>query len=561
MALVPHKITALAESDAQGTNGSNIVAGAVVSLYDTNGTAVTLFDDAGGSNGSTTKQTDTTGQVVVWVTAGEYDEEVNGSVKRRVSIGSKELTTEQLIDSVRNYQAGDVITTTGFTSGGDGGSAQWKASSTTGLTPSQTPADRGAAELVDGNGRLWELVGDVIHVNMLKDSAGSWDDVIEAAIFSADANRATLDLGNNNISVTKDIIMPNTLNVVQGSRGALIGNNTNDVIISNSTSPNGKKKIFGTIANMDRGLVVRGSINNIEFHTISGCRQGLVIEALSSLSTDRSLDNVIYGVQIGVVEDGIVFQQYEDDTVQQGNEINVNFISGVKDAVVFDDNNSHTKAGDWDSNYINLQAIDNQRDNASFLLNRTSFVVNNQTIISNSWNGGLLSPNSNLVKGLFRGCNIELITATPTTADDVCSLADASALATCRLKIKRAFFKLGASSGELVAASSTQVAADFNGGLQVQVNRFLLDYTLPSSLPAGALARCFFFHPLAFSVDANPFSVQAFNMETMQKYELICQVTDSTNGDRGMVSVWIHNKTGAGINAGDNLKMIISADV
>jgi hypothetical protein len=157
MALVPHKITALAESDAQGTDGKNIVAGAVVSLYDTNGTAVTLFDDESGSNGSTAKQTDATGQVVVYVTAGEYDEEVNGSVKRRVLIGNKELTTEQLIDSVRNYREGDVITTTGFASDGDGGVAQWKATATTGLTPSQTPVDRGAAELVDGSGRLWEL--------------------------------------------------------------------------------------------------------------------------------------------------------------------------------------------------------------------------------------------------------------------------------------------------------------------------------------------------------------------------------------------------------------------
>lgn len=93
MALVPHKITALAESDAQGTDGKNIVAGAIVSLYDTNGTAVTLFDDESGSNGSTAKQTDATGQVVVYVTAGEYDEEVNGSIKRRINIGGNSVVS------------------------------------------------------------------------------------------------------------------------------------------------------------------------------------------------------------------------------------------------------------------------------------------------------------------------------------------------------------------------------------------------------------------------------------------------------------------------------------
>lgn len=88
MALVPHKITALAISDADGTDGKNIVAGAVVSLYDTDGNAVILFDDENGSNGSTVKQTDNEGVVVVYVEEGEYDEEVNGSTRRRVLVGS-----------------------------------------------------------------------------------------------------------------------------------------------------------------------------------------------------------------------------------------------------------------------------------------------------------------------------------------------------------------------------------------------------------------------------------------------------------------------------------------
>lgn len=86
MALVPHKVTALAESDAQGTNGKNIVENAVVSLYKTNGVAATLYDDENGTNGSTVKTTDTKGQVVVFVEPGNYDEEVNGSTRRRIKL-------------------------------------------------------------------------------------------------------------------------------------------------------------------------------------------------------------------------------------------------------------------------------------------------------------------------------------------------------------------------------------------------------------------------------------------------------------------------------------------
>ena len=102
MALVPHKITALAESDAEGTDGKNIVAGAVVSLYDTDGSAVTLFDSESGTNGSTAKQTDSTGQVVVWVTAGEYDEEVNGSIKRRVNVGGNSVISYETTESLQS---------------------------------------------------------------------------------------------------------------------------------------------------------------------------------------------------------------------------------------------------------------------------------------------------------------------------------------------------------------------------------------------------------------------------------------------------------------------------
>ncbi|QDP61759.1 MAG: hypothetical protein Unbinned4466contig1000_71 [Prokaryotic dsDNA virus sp.] len=155
MALVPHKVVALNELNE---GGKNTIAGAVVSLFDTEGNAVTLFDDESGANGSTAKQTDSEGVVVVYVTPGEYDEQVNGGIQRRVLVGNKEITTEQLIERIRKTRTGDVITTTGFYTAGDAGGAQWKATSTIGLTPSQSPADRGAAELVDGSGRLWSMV-------------------------------------------------------------------------------------------------------------------------------------------------------------------------------------------------------------------------------------------------------------------------------------------------------------------------------------------------------------------------------------------------------------------
>jgi len=397
-----------------------------------------------------------------------------------------------------------------------------------------------------------------VSVMEFKTDTNTWDDALDEAIALADSSRKQLYLGNSNISVSRDIVLPNSMDVLQESRGALIGNGSTSVIIDNSATSNGKKKVFGTIANMDRALVIRGSINEVEFHTLSGSRQGLVIESLSDAKSDRSLDNIVRGVQIGVCDDGIVFQQHADESVQQGNEIRVNFLSGVKDAVVFDDDGQHTKTGDWDSNLVDLQAIDNQRSDASFLINKSSFPVNNQNIYSHSWNGGLLSPDSRLIKGGFRGCDLKFITAVPVSPDDIVSESDATLIATSNLQVKRAGSKTSVTGGEMVTASATQDLASFNGGQYLQSNEFLVDCTLANNLSAGAVERCFIFHTMSYTLDKNPFTIKAYNTVTLQSVDLMCAVSTSTFGDRGMVSVWMMNKTTAALPAGTNIRAIIS---
>lgn len=86
MALVSHTITALAESDDQGTDGKNIIANAVVSMFNLAGVAAVLYDDAQENGGSTAKTTGANGQVIVYVESGEYNESINGSLSRRVTV-------------------------------------------------------------------------------------------------------------------------------------------------------------------------------------------------------------------------------------------------------------------------------------------------------------------------------------------------------------------------------------------------------------------------------------------------------------------------------------------
>lgn len=220
MALVPHKVVALNDLNE---GEKNTIAGAVVSLFDTEGNAVTLFDDESGANGSTAKQTDSEGVVVVYVTPGEYDEQVNGGIQRRVLVGNKEITTEQLIERIRKSREGDVITTTGFYAAGDAGGAQWKATNTTGLTPSQTPADRGAAELVDGSGRLWFFVPliatskkeiDVLALGAVLDGATDDFDKINAAINSMDGG--VINIGGY-LATSQPIVLADKQIILKGT--------------------------------------------------------------------------------------------------------------------------------------------------------------------------------------------------------------------------------------------------------------------------------------------------------------------------------------------------------
>lgn len=88
MTLVPYRVTALAESDAQGTDGKNIVAGAIVSFFDQAGSPVILYDDENQTNGSTAKQTDSKGQVVVYVEPGVYELRTNGDQGRFLIVNS-----------------------------------------------------------------------------------------------------------------------------------------------------------------------------------------------------------------------------------------------------------------------------------------------------------------------------------------------------------------------------------------------------------------------------------------------------------------------------------------
>ena len=108
MSLVAYTITALEETFANSqSSGKNIVVGAVCSMYSQpSDTVVTLYDDAAGSNGSTTKTTGADGQVAVYINPGEYRLSINGSDSFITISEMKPITTIDLIAQNRQIEIG-----------------------------------------------------------------------------------------------------------------------------------------------------------------------------------------------------------------------------------------------------------------------------------------------------------------------------------------------------------------------------------------------------------------------------------------------------------------------
>jgi len=125
MAFYPITITAIALTDSAGIGGDgNVISGASVSLYTavTGGSAITLYDNSAGANGSTAKTTDANGQVTVFVVEGVHFVSINGGTRRGVTVSrddseygtsvtfdvttSAESTTQNQLLKVRDYGLG-----------------------------------------------------------------------------------------------------------------------------------------------------------------------------------------------------------------------------------------------------------------------------------------------------------------------------------------------------------------------------------------------------------------------------------------------------------------------
>lgn len=94
-----------------------------------------------------------------------------------VNITSVDITTDNvlaLINNTNTLSEGDVALCYGYTNAGDNGESYWRKTAVV-STPSQTPVQRGAYELTDADGNVFELVSDPNPVVLGADPTGVAD--------------------------------------------------------------------------------------------------------------------------------------------------------------------------------------------------------------------------------------------------------------------------------------------------------------------------------------------------------------------------------------------------
>lgn len=133
---------------------------------------------------SYTKTYEQGGSIYLWggalgtTATGAFDESgwqpLQGDLQLRRDVALFD-TLSELIANTYDYGAGKTVKVNGESTVGDGGDGIWTSQATAGLTPNQTPLDRGSWEMVDGAGRLWLFSPSIPRVVSPK-SFGSFND-------------------------------------------------------------------------------------------------------------------------------------------------------------------------------------------------------------------------------------------------------------------------------------------------------------------------------------------------------------------------------------------------
>lgn len=330
-------------------------------------------------------------------------------------------------------------------------------------------------------------------------------------------------------------------------------NTTNKTFPCVTISGGAKRAVLGTIDGYKEGIVVKRNTKNVLFNVISDCTSAVVFRAERVAGSDLStLDNIVTGTQIGRCENGIVYEQNARLT-QQGNEVHVNFCSGTKHCVVFDDLGTHTQSSNWDSNFVEFQAIDPFHiPGASICYNKTAYSVLANTVNVVKWAGGWTDATemSLLRGGNFDACEFNFSLAQSLTPDMVCEPSQRASFGTCQARSTR--HGNTATASPPVCVDQANIAT-FNGGVPLHQGVFKVRVAAPELAP-GAQYIAYFTHAFCVSANSSKFAVRQVRTGGNG---VSVQLRDSASTALGAVRVIVVNPTSTTMAAG-NIDIVIT---
>ena len=403
----------------------------------------------------------------------------------------------------------------------------------------------------------WRDAGDVRGWGAMGNDEDYTAQLLAAASYcSANRKRMYVPLaGKGKYRTSAEIVLSGDASIYCES-GVIFQNvDTNDKTFPCITITGGSKYArIGYIDGYKDGVAIKGNTINVEFNTIANCTNGVVFRAERVAGVNNAtLDNVVRGTQIGKCTNGIVFEQNAQGLVQQGNEAHVNFISGTKHCVVWDDLGTHTGTSNWDSNLVELQAADPYHiPGASICYNKTAYSVLVNTVTVAKWCGGWTDSSEMILLrgGGFDSCEFSFSLAQAVTMDMVCEPGQRTPLGNCLLRSLRHGNIASGTPPTCVDAASI---ATFNNGVPLYRGVEKIRVAAPALAP-GASYIAYFTHAFCVSPQGAKFSVRQVRVGAN---ELLATVRDSATTALGAVRVVLTNPTAAQMGAG-NVDIVIT---
>jgi len=255
------------------------------------------------------------------------------------------------------------------------------------------------------------------------------------------------------------------------------------------------------------GLVLDGcSVADIRCHTIQSLQNGLVLKGeYGNCLGNRINIHQINGIGNHPNTSGIQFYINNANQVIQGNEIYVNFLSGLKYPVYF---NAPGLNPNWDSNKIVTQAIDSDRvkDAICFYVNAVS-TTGRIIFRCENWLGGFNYANYNqkYFVGDFRGMDAYMRMADTINADswnqwNIGGYGNTWDFAANAISMTK----------PVHAANFPNNRANFNGGSPIYSNRLFVGFPTNGDWHPDTLQTFYIYHPICdgnscvFRINAPP---------------------------------------------------------